>query len=86
MRWKQRQEGSGAASGANSLTMDMRSLDLAAAVVGFLHIAGNFYPEHRDEVTKLMRHHEARARAEHALERIMAIDEVENLLRVHWRR
>lgn len=40
---------------------------------GFLYIEGEFAPQHRDELIQLLRHHEAHARAEHAMERIIAI-------------
>lgn len=44
---------------------------------GYLHLGGEFFAAHREELTKLLRHHEERARAEHALERIMGIEDTE---------
>jgi len=40
---------------------------------GFLTLEGAFLREHRDEVLHLMRNHEAKEKAEHPLQRIMAI-------------
>jgi NMD protein affecting ribosome stability and mRNA decay len=40
-----------------------------------LTISGGFFTEHREEILKLIRNAESKAKAEHALERIMAIDE-----------
>ena len=40
-----------------------------------LTISGSFFTEHREEIMKLIHNAEAKAKAEHALERIMAIDE-----------
>lgn len=45
---------------------------------GFVHIGGRFFADHREELTKLILHHEAKARAEHPLERIMAIEDAED--------
>jgi NMD protein affecting ribosome stability and mRNA decay len=42
---------------------------------GFLQIGGKYFADHREELTSLMRHHEAKAKAEHPLTRIMAIAE-----------
>lgn len=42
---------------------------------GYLRIEGPFATSHRADLLKLMRNHEAHAKAEHALERIMAIEE-----------
>ncbi len=42
---------------------------------GFVYIEGEFATQHRDELLHLLRHHEARARAEHAMERIIAIED-----------
>ena len=44
---------------------------------GYVVLKGDFLAGHRDEVLQLARHHEAKERAEHPLERIMAIEEVE---------
>lgn len=41
---------------------------------GFVHIEGKFFADHREEVTSLLHHHEAKAKAEHPLVRIMAIE------------
>jgi len=40
---------------------------------GFVALHGAFLGEHRDEILQLMRHHEAKEKAEHPLQRIMAI-------------
>lgn len=45
---------------------------------GFLHIEGKFFSDHREELTNLLRHHEAKAKAEHSLVRIMAIEDDAN--------
>jgi hypothetical protein len=42
---------------------------------GYLTIEGEFAAERRDELLHLMRHHETHERAEHPMERIMAIEE-----------
>lgn len=42
---------------------------------GFVYISGSFFGSHREELTSLIRHHEAKAKAEHALARIMAIED-----------
>jgi len=42
---------------------------------GYLYIEGEFASQHRDELVRLMRHHEQHERAEHAMERIIAIDD-----------
>ncbi|MBI2307676.1 MAG: ATPase [Rhodocyclales bacterium] len=41
---------------------------------GFVHIGGEFLAAHRDELTALLRHREAREKAEHPLARIMDIE------------
>lgn len=41
---------------------------------GFVRLEGPFLDAHRDEILHLVRNHEERAKAEHALERIMAIE------------
>lgn len=40
---------------------------------GFVALEGAFFQEHRDEILRLMRHHEAKEKAEHPLQRIIAI-------------
>lgn len=40
---------------------------------GFVTLKGAFLEEHRDEILQLMRNHEAKEKAEHPLQRIMAI-------------
>ena len=40
---------------------------------GFVALKGAFLGEHRDEILQLMRHHEAKEKSEHPLQRIMAI-------------
>ncbi|WP_042303604.1 BCAM0308 family protein [Paraburkholderia kururiensis] len=42
---------------------------------GFVYIEGEFATQHRDELVHLLRHHEEHARAEHAMERIIAIED-----------
>lgn len=44
---------------------------------GQVKITGEFSTEHRDEIVHLARNQEKKAKAEHPLDRIMAIDEVE---------
>lgn len=43
---------------------------------GYLHLEGEFLAAHRDEVINAVRRCEARARTEHPLQRIVAIDTV----------
>jgi NMD protein affecting ribosome stability and mRNA decay len=40
---------------------------------GFLDVSGDYFAAHRDELVRLMRHHEQREKAEHPLARIMDI-------------
>lgn len=42
---------------------------------GFLTLEGSFFQSHREEIMHLVRNHEQRERAEHPLQRIMAVDE-----------
>jgi len=42
---------------------------------GFLTLKGAFLHAHRDEILQLMRNHEAKEKAEHPLQRIMAVSE-----------
>lgn len=42
---------------------------------GFLTLEGPFFLAHREEIMHLVHHHEQRERAEHPLQRIMAVDE-----------
>lgn len=42
---------------------------------GFLRLDGEFFREHHDEILRLVRNHEAHERAEHPLQRIMAVEE-----------
>jgi hypothetical protein len=42
---------------------------------GFLTLQGDFYQSHRAEVMHLIRNHEKHERAEHPLQRIMAVEE-----------
>jgi NMD protein affecting ribosome stability and mRNA decay len=42
---------------------------------GFVHVGGEFFRGHRDELIQLLRHHETKAEAQHPLARIMAIDD-----------
>ncbi|MBU1236049.1 MAG: ATPase [Gammaproteobacteria bacterium] len=43
--------------------------------VGFVHVGGEYFAAHRDELLRLLRHHEEREKAQHALARIMAIED-----------
>jgi NMD protein affecting ribosome stability and mRNA decay len=45
---------------------------------GYVRVEGAFWREHRAEIEHLARHREARERAEHPLERIMAVEEADN--------
>jgi NMD protein affecting ribosome stability and mRNA decay len=45
------------------------------APAGYLYIEGEFATQHRDELVHLLRHHEEHARAEHAMARIIAIED-----------
>lgn len=48
---------------------------------GFVHVGGKFFKDHREELTSLMHHHEDKAKTEHPLSRIMAIeDEADGVL------
>lgn len=40
---------------------------------GYVHIGGPFFGAHRDELLSLVHHHEAKAKAEHPLVRIMTV-------------
>ena len=42
---------------------------------GFVRLEGGFLRAHREEILNLIRHHEAREKAQHPLQRIMAIEE-----------
>lgn len=42
---------------------------------GFLTLEGPFFQSHRDEIMRLVHNHEQRERAEHPLQRIMAVEE-----------
>ncbi len=45
---------------------------------GFVHIGGQFFRDHRDDLTALIRHHEERSKAEHPLKRIIAVEDTED--------
>lgn len=48
---------------------------------GFVHVGGKFFSDHREELTSLIHHHENKAKSEHPLSRIMAIeDEADGVL------
>lgn len=49
---------------------------------GYLRVAGPYLADHRDEILRLIRHREQREKAEHPLERIMAIEDMEGGLMV----
>ncbi|TPW18005.1 MAG: hypothetical protein FD130_438 [Halothiobacillaceae bacterium] len=51
---------------------------------GVLTIQGDFGVTHREEILRLVRHQEEKERAEHALERIMDIEEGEDQLTIHF--
>jgi len=42
---------------------------------GFVHLGGAFFAAHREEVTRLLRHHEAKEKTDHPLARIMAVED-----------
>ncbi len=42
---------------------------------GFVHVAGDFFAGHRDEMLQLLRHHEEKEKAEHPMARIIAIED-----------
>lgn len=42
---------------------------------GFVMLSGAFFQAHHEEILNLVRNHEARERAEHPLQRIMAVEE-----------
>lgn len=42
---------------------------------GFVFISGKFFGDHHAELTSLLRHHEEKAKAEHPLARIIAIED-----------
>lgn len=42
---------------------------------GFVHAGGAFFAGHRDELLKLLRHHEGKAKAEHPMARIIAVED-----------
>jgi NMD protein affecting ribosome stability and mRNA decay len=42
---------------------------------GYVTVSGSFFKQHREEMLHLVRHEEARAKAEHPLERIMKIED-----------
>lgn len=44
---------------------------------GYVTLQGEFFANHRDDILHLARNREAREKAEHPLERIMAIEEVD---------
>lgn len=45
---------------------------------GVVTLSGDFVLTHRDELIQLARHHEALEKAEHPLDRIMAVEEIPN--------
>lgn len=49
---------------------------------GYVMIKGEFIKEHRDEIIALLKHKEDREKAEHPLQRIMAIEDVHDGLQV----
>lgn len=45
---------------------------------GFVLLSGAFFEEHREEILRLVANEEARERAEHALQRIMSMERMED--------
>lgn len=45
---------------------------------GFLKLEGPFFLGHKDEIMRLVQHHAQRERAEHPLQRIMAVEDQEH--------
>jgi len=45
---------------------------------GYVTLAGEFFAEHRDDLMRLARNREAQEKAEHPLQRIIAIEEVKD--------
>jgi len=45
---------------------------------GYVSLAGDFLAAHEPEILQLIRHHETREKAEHPLQRIMAIEKTEH--------
>ncbi|MBV5285560.1 MAG: ATPase [Methyloversatilis discipulorum] len=59
-------------AGASTCTACRRIRDRMPA--GFVHVGGPYFAAHREELTALMRHREERERAQHPMERIIAIE------------
>jgi len=49
---------------------------------GFVALAGPYFLSHRDEIMQLIHHHEQRERAEHPLQRIMAVEDKDDAVLV----
>lgn len=45
---------------------------------GYVSVSGAFFKDHREELLHLVRHEEARAKAEHPLKRIMKIEDTDD--------
>lgn len=45
---------------------------------GFVEAGGSFFSAHKDEALTLLRHHEEKEKAEHALARIMAVENTQD--------
>lgn len=45
---------------------------------GYVSLSGDFYTAHEQEILQLIRHHETREKAEHPLQRIMAIEKTDH--------
>ena len=45
---------------------------------GYVSLAGDFFAAHEQEILQLIRHHEAQEKANHPLQRIMAIEKTEH--------
>lgn len=45
---------------------------------GYVSLIGDFFAKHEPEVMQLVRHHEAKEKAEHPLQRIMSVDKTGN--------
>ncbi len=49
---------------------------------GYVALQGEFFAKHRDDILHLARNREAREKAEHPLERIMAIEDVDGSVQI----
>jgi hypothetical protein len=49
---------------------------------GYVLLSGEFFAKHEQEILQLIRHREAQEKAEHPLQRIMAIEKTEHAIEV----